>query len=123
MTMSVTAVHISGCFVILYVLDNYSTPKKALQHMDISAFIYHQRLSTVTLLLQYLSVNQIPLYNTPNTSLSLSFLVSALSIYKGTSLYYIKCFSLDLTDRSYGGKAGEGDGLRREGVNNYFLQI
>lgn len=79
MTMSVTAVHnTSGCFVILYVLDNHSSPRKALQHMDRSAFI----TTTATLLLQDLSANQISLFNRPNKGLSLSFFVSPLSICK-----------------------------------------
>lgn len=109
MTMSVTAVHnISGCFVILYVLDNNSPPTPSTTAYGHICIHYHQSPSTVTLLLQYLSANQIPLFNRCKTSLSPSFLVSALSIHKRTSPYYVKCFSLDLTDRSYGGKAGKG---------------
>lgn len=62
----------------------------------------------MTLLLQYLSANWIPLFNRPNGGLSHLFLVFALSIYKVTSPYYVMCFSLDLTDRNYG--AGKGLG-------------
>lgn len=80
-----TAVHnTSGCFVILYVLDNQCPPRKALQHMDRPAFI----ITTATLLLQDLSANQIPLFNRPNKGLSLSFLVSALSICKLPTMLY-----------------------------------
>lgn len=89
------------------------SPKKALQHMDISEFITTRGFPQWLFCFSIFLLIRFP-YSTGLTQACLSHFWYLLSAHT-TPPYYIRCFSLDLTDRSYGEEGREGAGLRRKG--------